>query len=112
MLRFYGEVLGLPSLGPFPVAGAVQHRFQLGAGMLKLLVLDGGPPADGPGDGIRGGVGLRYWTATVTGLRTLIDACLAGGATIDVPLSTGATTGVSYAVLRDPDGNAFELIER
>jgi len=110
MVAFYGTTLGLPSLGTFPVPGAVQHRFEMGDTTMKLVVREDHPTARPPGRSIGDATGIRYWTAFCTDLEGIVAECEAAGSEVVIPLSTGST-GVHYAVLTDPDGNCFELIE-
>jgi catechol 2,3-dioxygenase-like lactoylglutathione lyase family enzyme len=111
MLRFYGETLGLPLIGEFPVPGGIQHRFQMGSTTIKLLAPTVAVDERPSGGGISGATGIRYWTAFCEGLEEIVAECVAAGSKIMVGLSTGST-GVRYAVLQDPDGNCFELIQR
>jgi catechol 2,3-dioxygenase-like lactoylglutathione lyase family enzyme len=110
MLSFYGGTLGLPPLGEFKVPGGVQHRFLLGDTTMKLVVPDVEPTEASPVGEIKVATGIRYWTAHVAGIDALVTECVAAGAVVNVPISN-ASTGARYAVLRDPDGNCFELIE-
>ncbi|HLY82449.1 MAG TPA: VOC family protein [Acidimicrobiales bacterium] len=110
MVAFYGDTLGLVALGKFPVPGAVQHRFEMGQTTMKLVVPDDRPTARPPGRSIKDATGIRYWTAFCTGLDGIVAECQAAGSEVVIPVSTGST-GVRYAVLTDPDGNCFELIE-
>jgi catechol 2,3-dioxygenase-like lactoylglutathione lyase family enzyme len=110
MIAFYGETLGLEKLGTFPVPGARQHRFVMGATTIKLVVPDQRPSARPPGSSLLDATGIRYWTAFCTEIEKLLEECEQAGSKVLIPLSTGST-GVRYAVLTDPDGNAFELVE-
>jgi catechol 2,3-dioxygenase-like lactoylglutathione lyase family enzyme len=110
MVAFYGNTLGLVQIGTFAVPGAKQHRFAMGETTMKLVVPDERPSARPPGREIKDATGIRYWTAFCTGLESIVAECVAAGSELVVPLSTGST-GVHYAVLTDPDGNCFELIE-
>jgi catechol 2,3-dioxygenase-like lactoylglutathione lyase family enzyme len=110
MVAFYGGTLGLVKIGTFPVPNAMQHRYEMGATTMKLVVPNDPPAARPPGRTISEGTGIRYWTAFCIGLEDIVAECAAAGSEVVTPVSTGST-GLHYAVLTDPDGNCFELIE-
>ena len=110
MVAFYGTTLGLVPLGTFPIGGSVQHRFAMGETTMKLVVPEHRPAARPAGRSIGDATGIRYWTAFCTGLEGIVAECQAAGSEVVIPISRGST-GVHYAVLTDPDGNCFELIE-
>ena len=110
MVAFYGTTLGLEPLGTFPVPTGIQHRFAMGETTMKLVVPSERPTARPSGRGIGEATGIRYWTAFCSGLEAIVAECQAAGSELVIPVSTGST-GVHYAVLTDPDGNCFELIE-
>jgi catechol 2,3-dioxygenase-like lactoylglutathione lyase family enzyme len=110
MIRFYRDVLGLPELGVFPVPGGVQHRYALGDSIIKLVVPDVAPGSRAPGGQLKEATGIRDWTAVCKQLDATVEACIAAGASVLTPLNV-SPSGIRYAVLTDPDGNGFELIE-
>jgi catechol 2,3-dioxygenase-like lactoylglutathione lyase family enzyme len=111
MLRFYRDVIGLPYLRKMQVPNGVLHVLGLGSQVFKLSVPDTPPATRHATGGIHASTGLRYWTATVTGLDALLEICLAGGATTAEGVQD-AGNGIRYVVIADPEGNCFELIER
>lgn len=110
MLAFYGGTLGLTKIGVFTLPNAVQHRFEMGETTMKLVVPNDRPTARPSGRTIGEATGIRYWTAFCTGLEDIVAECQAAGSELVIPITVGST-GVHYAVLADPDGNCFELIE-
>jgi catechol 2,3-dioxygenase-like lactoylglutathione lyase family enzyme len=111
MIGFYRDVLGLPELGAFPLPGTVQHRYALGDSTIKLNVPDVAPTVRAPGGETKDATGIRYWTAFCVGLEDIVGECVAAGAPVVLPVTTSKLSGVRYALLKDPDGNCFELVE-
>ena len=111
MLRFYNEVLALPSAGINPIPGiGVMHRFAIGTQVLKVTVTDERPAAPTVTEFPWQAGGMRYWTIHVVDL----DAVLAGLAAHGVTSVTGAVEprpGVRYAIVMDPDGNGIEFVQ-
>ena len=103
--HFYGEILGLPEIGPaFPGAAA----FSGGRTHHELLLIEVGPNAAAVPEGRRLGLyhfGLKVGT-TDDELRDAVRELEANGVTI-----VGATDhGVTHSVyILDPDGNEIEL---
>ena len=103
--HFYGDVLGLPEIGPaFPGAAA----FGGGRTHHELLLVSVGPDAQPIPEGPR--VGMYHFALKVGDsddeLRAARDAVVAAGATI-VGMTAHLVTHSLF--LRDPDGNDIEL---
>ena len=106
--KFYGETLGLKKVGEVPIGGRIQHRFQLGGALLKLLEFpDGNAPPAGP----RGRLlqaGIRYITVHVPDVPVLAKELEAKGVPIVTPV-TKTATGSTIAMFEDPEGNTIEI---
>jgi catechol 2,3-dioxygenase-like lactoylglutathione lyase family enzyme len=111
-MRFYRDVLGCKHEGdnPFPYGGTM-HRLLAGESMIKIVVPDPAPPADAAGGGIQGATGVRYITFSVADLDGLLRDCERSGAPIVRP-ATEMAPGVRIAIVRDPEGNLVEFLER
>jgi catechol 2,3-dioxygenase-like lactoylglutathione lyase family enzyme len=112
MLRFYGDVLGLPSAGrPLTVAGfGTLHRFAVGSNVLKVIELEqpsSSKPSGGPPEAA---AGMRYITLYVRDLDAALEPVIANGH----PIVTGPAEpvpGVRFAIIADPDGNCVEFVQ-
>jgi catechol 2,3-dioxygenase-like lactoylglutathione lyase family enzyme len=105
---FYSEVLGLKKVGEVPIAGRIQHRYQLGGALLKLLEFpDGNAPPAGP-RGRLSQAGLRYITVHVPDAAALAKELEAKGVPIVTPV-TKTATGSTIAMFEDPEGNTIEI---
>ena len=112
-LRFYRDVLGLDHVADIDMAiggGAVMHRLQCGDTVLKLVNIEATPPA-GPGGGLTGATGIRYFTMIVDNLDEIVAECEAAGVKVVVPISE-ARPGVTIAIVTDPDGNWVEFVRQ
>jgi catechol 2,3-dioxygenase-like lactoylglutathione lyase family enzyme len=106
MLRFYGDILGLPRV---PGVGRI-HRFAVGSNLLKILETER-RPSDPPAPGIQWDTGgAWYSTLHVTDVTGLVARLTEQG----VESPTGVvepTPGIRYAIVNDADGNRVELVE-
>ena len=111
MLAFYQQMLGLAleSVIPMP-SGGTMHRLRVGESILKIVQLDKQPAADGVPGGIPAATGIRYFTLHISNLQNVIDGFDQGGYKIVVPIKT-IRSGVSIAIVEDPDGNWLELLQ-
>jgi catechol 2,3-dioxygenase-like lactoylglutathione lyase family enzyme len=111
-LAFYRDVLGLPYAGTRPaLEGRTLHVFTLGDVVVKLLESPTPPRAAALGGPYAERTGIRWVTLDVADLDAVVARCDTAGATTQVPLIT-IRPGVRVAIVEDPDGNAFELVER
>jgi predicted enzyme related to lactoylglutathione lyase len=108
LVDFYATVLELRALEPMVFPVGTLHRLEIPGGLLKVLV-----PADAPAVAPDTGAftdtqGLRYITVRVTDLDGVIARATEGGGTVVLePMDVGG--GSRLAILRDPDGNTFEV---
>jgi catechol 2,3-dioxygenase-like lactoylglutathione lyase family enzyme len=111
MLAFYQQMLGLAleSVIPMP-SGGTMHRLRVGESILKIVQLDKQPAADGVPGGIPAATGIRYFTLHISNLQNVVDGFDQGGYKIVVPIKT-IRSGVSIAIVEDPDGNWLELLQ-
>jgi len=106
--KFYSEVLGLKKVGEVPIGGRIQHRFQLGGALLKLLEFpEGNAPPAGP-RGRLSQAGIRYITVHVADVPSLAKELEGKGVTLVTPV-TKTATGSTIAMFEDPEGNTIEI---
>ena len=110
MLTFYGEQLGLEveSVIDMP-GGGVMHRFQVGNSIVKVIETDPKPNLTAAPGGIRGATGYRYWTLHINDLKDKVASLEAAGVKVVVPVKE-IRTGITIAIVADPDGNWVELL--
>ena len=110
MLTFYGEQLGLEveSVIDMP-GGGVMHRFKAGASIVKVIETDPKPNLTAAPGGIRGATGYRYWTLHISDLEDKVASLEAAGVKVVVPVKE-IRTGITIAIVADPDGNWVELL--
>jgi catechol 2,3-dioxygenase-like lactoylglutathione lyase family enzyme len=130
-VAWYKDVIGFGELDGFDVPGEFAadiglsnklpfhvHVLTLGEGesatKLKLMQFKNNPGARVNNEFIHSSYGFRYLTIFVKDLNKALDQAAAKGAK---PISKGAhplppgfPEGLGIAVLRDPDGNAVELV--
>ncbi len=91
-----------------PSLGTTKFEFAAGATTLKVWQIDGLPADTGP---IQAYSGIRYLTAEVDNIDAVLTRARAAGRTIPVE-PRDIAPGVKIAMVEDPDGNWFELLER
>jgi glyoxylase I family protein len=112
LVAFYGDCLGFEPLRPivFPGAGKI-HRFRAGGSILRIFEPEGSSPEPDPSDRFDATAGVRYFTLVVDDVQAVLDACREFG--LDVPTAPNeAAGGLSLAMIRDPEGNWFEVQSR
>ena len=113
-LAFYRDVLGLRHVGdsPIPAIGfsGTIHRLRFGESTLKLLVLNGAPPATSTTTDIAAATGLRYITLPVRNLTEVLARVILHGHPVAMPVLE-LRPGAAIAFLADPDGNRVELLQ-
>lgn len=108
-LAFYQGLLGLEKIGEMPVPFGHMHRLAFGDSVVKLVAPKKIPP---PGvSGLTKALGLRYLTFPISNLDAVCAACATAGVTFDIQPQT-LMPGLRIAMVRDPDGNVVEFVER
>ena len=88
MLKFYRDTLGLTPDGEMALGdGGRITRLKCGSTVVKLVVHGKAPPAEAPLGDIRGAIGYRYWTITVSNLEEVTTECAEAGFSIPIPVS-------------------------
>jgi catechol 2,3-dioxygenase-like lactoylglutathione lyase family enzyme len=108
-LHFYQELLGLTSAGVNPATTGTMHRLRFGSSDVKLI-----DPTKRPGTGPIGidqQLGFRYLTFVVTNLDEVIQRLEAEHIEFTRP-KTEIRPGTTIAMVKDPDGNIVEFVER
>ena len=108
-LAFYQGLLGLTKIGELPLPFGLMHRLGFGESFVKLI----DPkkvPAAGP-SGLVGQLGFRYLTFQVSNIDEVCAACEAAGVAFEIPKQE-LMPGVTIAMVRDPDGNTVEFVQR
>lgn len=108
-LAFYEGLLGLKKIGEMPIPFGHMHRLAFGDSFVKLVDPKKIPPA---GElGLTRALGFRYLTFQITNIEEVCAACEAAGVTFDIPRQE-LMPGVTIAMVRDPDGNVVEFVQR
>jgi predicted enzyme related to lactoylglutathione lyase len=111
MLRFYRDVVGLEfeaTVNMEALGVAAMHRVWANESLLKIVVPTKEVPA-GPGGGMMGASGMRYFTLAVPDVQSALDACADAGAPI-IWDRREVRPGVVVGMVEDPDGNWVEFI--
>ncbi|MBT5817954.1 MAG: VOC family protein [Proteobacteria bacterium] len=91
-----------------PSMGTTKFEFAAGATTLKVWQIDGLLAETGP---VQAYSGIRYLTAEVDNIDAVLTRARDAGRNIPIePLDI--VPGVKIAMVEDPDGNWFELLER
>ena len=108
LVEFYATVLELTALEPMVFPVGTLHRLEIPGGLLKVLVPSESPAAPPDTGAFTDTQGLRYITVRVDDLDGVLARATAHGGTIVLePMDVGG--GSRLAILRDPDGNTFEV---
>lgn len=108
-LNFYEGLLGLKKIGEMPIPFGHMHRLAFGDSFVKLVDPKKIPPA---GElGLTRVLGFRYLTFQISNIEEVCAACEAAGVTFDIPRQE-LMPGVTIAMVRDPDGNVVEFVQR
>jgi catechol 2,3-dioxygenase-like lactoylglutathione lyase family enzyme len=108
-LRFYQEILGLKFIEVVPLAYGNMHRLRFGTSDFKLIDPKNIPPQGAIG--LDRQLGFRYVTFVVQNLSEICSELRQQGAEFAVP-EKELRPGVRIAMVKDPDGNIVELVER
>lgn len=108
-LAFYQDLLGLTKIGELPLPFGHMHRLGFGDSFVKL-VDPKTVPGTGP-SGLMGQLGFRYLTFQIPNIDEVCAACAAAGVPFEIPKQE-LMPGVTIAMVRDPDGNTVEFVQR
>ena len=108
-LNFYQNILGLEFVGITSLWFGTMHRLRFGTSDFKLI-----EPKSVPPQGIIGlenQLGFRYVTFVIDNLSQLCSDLKNEGIEFALP-ETETRPGVRIAMVKDPDGNIVEFVER
>ncbi len=108
-LHFYQKLLGLEFVGTMPLWFGTMHRLRFGESDFKLI-----EPKEVPTKGAIGlenQLGFRYVTFVIENLSELCNDLKKNGIEFTVP-EREIRPGVRIAMVKDPDGNIVEFVER
>jgi len=108
-LAFYEGVLGLPKVQVMPVPFGTMHRLAFGDSFVKLI--DATEVPQSGAIGLSRQLGFRYLTFQVSNIDEVCAACEKAGAEFEIP-KMELMPGVTIAMVRDPDGNVVEFVQR
>lgn len=108
-LDFYQGLLGLEKEGESDMPMGKMHRLKFGDSAFKLIDPKKVPPAGATGMGAQ--LGFRYVTFQVSNLSEICTELTEKGIKFAVP-ETEIMPGVRIAMVKDPDGNTVEFVQR
>ena len=109
-LNFYQNVLGLPFVEKVSLPLGTMHRLRFGTSDFKLIEPKQTPPsASAPG--LYDQYGFRYVTFVVKNLSAICSELTQKGVEFVTP-EREIRPGVRIAMVKDPDGNVVEFVER
>lgn len=108
-LAFYEGLLGLPKIGEMKIPFGLMHRLGFGESFVKLVDPKVVPPA-GPA-GLTSQLGFRYLTFQISNIDEICAECEQAGVAFEIPKQE-LIPGVTIAMVRDPDGNIVEFVQR
>ncbi len=108
-LAFYRDLLGIPKTQELPTPLGTIHRLGYGQTDLKLVVPNETPPAGRVG--LDQQLGFRYITFRVKNISEVCDRLRREGIEFTIP-ENELLPGVRIAMVKDPDGNIVEFVQR
>ena len=108
-LHFYQELLGLKFIEKIPVWFGTMYRLRFGTSDFKLIDPSARPPQGQIG--LESLLGFRYVTFVIKNLSDVCKELRSKGVVFEVP-EKELRPGVRIAMVRDPDGNVVEFVER
>jgi catechol 2,3-dioxygenase-like lactoylglutathione lyase family enzyme len=108
-LNFYQNWLGLEKEGETPMPMGMMHRLKFGNSDFKLIDPKEAPPK-GP-SGMTAQLGFRYVTFSVENISEICASLKEKGVKFSIP-ETEFMPGVKIAMVKDPDGNTVEFVQR
>ena len=108
-LNFYRDLLGLEFVGETPLDIGTMHRLRFGSSDFKLIEPKKVPPR-GP-IGLTAQLGFRYVTFVVKNLSKVCSDLNSKEIEFVMP-EREIRPGVRIAMVKDPDGNIVEFVQR
>jgi len=108
-LNFYQDILGLEFVGITPVWFGTMHRLRFGTSDFKLIDPQTPPPRGLIG--LENQLGYRYVTFGIKNISQVCSLLKNKGIEFTLP-ETEIRPGVRIAMVKDPDGNIVEFVER
>jgi catechol 2,3-dioxygenase-like lactoylglutathione lyase family enzyme len=108
-LNFYQNILGLEFVGTVPLWFGTMHRLRFGTSDFKLIDPKVLPPRGAVG--LENQLGFRYVTFVIKNLSELCADLRKIGIEFTLP-EKELLPGVRIAMVKDPDGNIVEFVER
>jgi glyoxylase I family protein len=108
-LNFYQNLLGMEKEGQGKMPVGMMHRLKFGNSVFKLIEPKE-PLPKGP-SGMAAQIGFRYVTFPVTNISEICAALKEKGVKFSVP-ETELMPGLKIAMVKDPDGNTVEFVQR
>ena len=108
-LQFYQTLLGLKKIEELQVPFGTMHRLRFGTSDVKLIDARNKPTAGAIG--LDKQLGFRYLTFVVQDLAGLCQQLEAARVEFTIP-RTEIRPGTTIAMVKHPDGNIVEFVER
>ena len=108
-LNFYQNILGLEFIETVPLWFGTMHRLRFGISDFKLVDPKTLPPRGATG--LEKQLGFRYVTFVIKNLSELCLKLQKSGIEFTLP-EKELRPGVRIAMVKDPDGNIVEFVER
>lgn len=108
-LGFYKNILGAVPAGEVALPFGQLYRLSFGDSVLKLLLPESKAVAQPRGLTER--VGIQYITLQISNIDDFSESVMSRQVPIEMPLQE-LLPGLKVIMIRDPDGNIIELIER
>jgi catechol 2,3-dioxygenase-like lactoylglutathione lyase family enzyme len=108
-LNFYQNILGLEFIEAVPLKFGTLHRLRFGQSDFKLVEPKTKPPLGAIG--LDRQIGFRYVTFVIENISQVCQELSQRGLELVVPESE-IRPGVRIAMVKDPDGNIVEFVEK
>lgn len=108
-LAFYQDLLGLEKVQEMPLWFGTMHRMAFADSFVKLIDPKKVPPKGEPG--LHTVQGFRYLTFQISNIDEVCSACAAAGVEFEIEKDE-LMPGVTIAMVKDPDGNIVEFVQR
>jgi catechol 2,3-dioxygenase-like lactoylglutathione lyase family enzyme len=108
-LEFYQGTLGLEKTEELATGFGTLHRLRFGTSDVKLMDPKKVPPVGAIG--LEKQLGIRYLTFVIRDLTGLCAELKGKGVEFTIP-ETQIRPGTRIAMVKDPDGNIIEFVER